>query len=216
MGDSVSPVGTTTLPITIGEELKSKTLMVSFIVVALPSTYNAIIGRPTLNKLRAVVSTYHQIMKFLTRARVREVRSDPRESRQCYLTTITLPKKLKASVPTLDDRDSSKISPKPEPVEKVVEEWRAVAHLWALEYKKAVARLYNHKVCPREIKVGDLMLRKAEVSDPTRSRGKLSANWEGPYRVETSPREDTFTLVTMEGKRLPRTWHISNLRKFYV
>ncbi|RRT70285.1 hypothetical protein B296_00032362 [Ensete ventricosum] len=96
------------------------------------------------------------------------------------------------------------------------EERRAVAHLWALEYKKAVARLYNHKVCPREIKVGDLMLRKAEVSDPTRSRGKLFANWEGPYQVETSPREGTFTLVTMEGKRLPRTWHISNLRKFFV
>ncbi|RZS05617.1 hypothetical protein BHM03_00036157, partial [Ensete ventricosum] len=51
----------------------------------------------------------------------------------------------------------------------------------------------------------------AEVSDPTRSRGKLAPNWEGPYRVANTSREGTYTLVTM-----PRTWHISNLRKFYV
>ncbi|RZS04995.1 hypothetical protein BHM03_00035418 [Ensete ventricosum] len=55
-GDSVSPAGTAVLPVTIGEEPRSKTLLVSFIVVALPSAYNNIIGRPTLNKLRAVVS----------------------------------------------------------------------------------------------------------------------------------------------------------------
>ncbi|RRT41485.1 hypothetical protein B296_00020509 [Ensete ventricosum] len=72
----------------------------------------------------------------------------------------------------------------------------------ALEYKKVVARLYNHRVRPWEIRAGDLVLRKAEVSDPTRSRGKLAANWEGPYRVETSPWESTFTLTTMEGNRM--------------
>ncbi|RZS22803.1 hypothetical protein BHM03_00055646 [Ensete ventricosum] len=72
-GDSVSPAGTTALPVTIGEEPRSKTLLVSFIVVALPLAYNAIIGKPTLNKLRAVVSTYHRVMKFPTRAGVGEV-----------------------------------------------------------------------------------------------------------------------------------------------
>ncbi|RWW68964.1 hypothetical protein BHE74_00023466, partial [Ensete ventricosum] len=60
--------------------------------------------------------------------------------------------------------------------------------------------LYNHKVFPRQIKAGDLVLRKAEVSDPTRSRGKLAPNWEGPYRVANTSREGTYTLVTM-----PRT-----------
>ncbi|RRT72770.1 hypothetical protein B296_00011349 [Ensete ventricosum] len=59
----------------------------------LPSAYNAIIGRPTLNRLKAAVSTYHQLLKFPTRAGVGEVRSDPRESRQCYLTTTILSKK---------------------------------------------------------------------------------------------------------------------------
>ncbi|RWW24506.1 hypothetical protein GW17_00011202 [Ensete ventricosum] len=75
-GDYISPLGTTTLPVTIGEESRYKTMMITFMVVSLPSAYNIILGLPTLNKLRVVVSTYHQAMKFLTRSRIREVRSD--------------------------------------------------------------------------------------------------------------------------------------------
>ncbi|RRT63521.1 hypothetical protein B296_00042655 [Ensete ventricosum] len=50
-----------------------------------------------------------------------------------------------------------------------------------------------------------MVLGKAEVSDPTRSRGKLAPNWEGPYLVVNTSREGTYTLVTMEGNQLPRT-----------
>ncbi|RWV86458.1 hypothetical protein BHE74_00031569 [Ensete ventricosum] len=71
--DSIVPLGTTTLPITLGQEPRSKTLMVTFMVVGLPTAYNIILGRPTLNKLRAVVSTYHCAIKFPTRAGVGEV-----------------------------------------------------------------------------------------------------------------------------------------------
>ncbi|RWW59758.1 hypothetical protein BHE74_00033285 [Ensete ventricosum] len=62
-GDAIAPLGITTLAVTIGEEPRTKTLMVLFMVVKLLSAYNAIIGCLTLNKLRAVVSTYHHIMK---------------------------------------------------------------------------------------------------------------------------------------------------------
>ncbi|RWW63579.1 hypothetical protein BHE74_00029226, partial [Ensete ventricosum] len=91
--DFVSPLGVTMILVTFGGEPKSKTLMVSFMVVKLLSAYNTIIGRPTLNQLRAVISTYHRILKFPTRAGVGEVRSDLRKSRQCYLTATTLSKK---------------------------------------------------------------------------------------------------------------------------
>ncbi|RRT37856.1 hypothetical protein B296_00050352 [Ensete ventricosum] len=64
-------------------------------VVNFPSAYNAIIGCLTLNRLKVVVSTYHRLLKFSTRAGVGEVRSDPRESKRCYLTTMTLSKKPK-------------------------------------------------------------------------------------------------------------------------
>ncbi|RWW56947.1 hypothetical protein BHE74_00036298 [Ensete ventricosum] len=52
---------------------------------------------------------------------------------------------------------------------------RPEAHLWALVYKKVIARLYDHKVRPLQIRTCDLVLSKAEVNDLTRSRG--------PYRV---------------------------------
>nr|XP_009392512.1 PREDICTED: uncharacterized protein LOC103978443 [Musa acuminata subsp. malaccensis] len=72
--DSISPLGTTILPITIGEEPRAKTMITTFMVVDLPSAYNVILGRPMLNKLKAVVSTYHRVVKFPTPAGIEESR----------------------------------------------------------------------------------------------------------------------------------------------
>ncbi|XP_064940651.1 uncharacterized protein LOC135594168 [Musa acuminata AAA Group] len=58
----------------------------------------------------------------------------------------------------------------------LLEERRAKAHLRTLAYKKAVARIYNQRVRPRPIKIRDLVLRKAEITDPTRTGGKLAPN----------------------------------------
>ncbi|RWV81943.1 hypothetical protein GW17_00056597 [Ensete ventricosum] len=65
------------------------------------------------------------------------------------------------------------------------------AHLRTLAYRRAITKLYNHRVHPRLVKMGDLVLRKAEVSDPTRSRGKLAPNWEDPCQVVEVVREGT-------------------------
>ncbi|RWW18734.1 hypothetical protein GW17_00017263 [Ensete ventricosum] len=67
-GDSIIPLEMTALPVTLGQEPRSKTLWVTFMVVGLPTAYNIILEWPTLNKLRAVVSTYHHAIKFPTRA----------------------------------------------------------------------------------------------------------------------------------------------------
>ncbi|RWW64468.1 hypothetical protein BHE74_00028297 [Ensete ventricosum] len=50
--------------------------------------------------------------------------------------------------------------------------------------------------------MGDLVLRKAEVSDPGHSRGKLTPRWERPYRVMRVIRDGTYTLA---GEVLPWT-----------
>ncbi|RRT48934.1 hypothetical protein B296_00005891 [Ensete ventricosum] len=76
-GDSITLLRTTILPTTLGQEPESKILMVTFMVVGLSTVYNIILGRPTLNRLRAVVSTYHRTLKFPTKAGVGEVKSDP-------------------------------------------------------------------------------------------------------------------------------------------
>ncbi|RWW15959.1 hypothetical protein GW17_00020180 [Ensete ventricosum] len=73
----------------------------------------------------------------------------------------------------------------------MLEERRTITHLKNLHYQGVVARLYNR-------------------------RGKLAPRWEGSYRVTQVIRDETYTLSTMEGKILPRTWHVLNLKKFYV
>ncbi|RWW53388.1 hypothetical protein BHE74_00040146, partial [Ensete ventricosum] len=78
----------------------------------------------------------------------------------------------------------------------LLEEKRADAHLRALAYRRAITKLYNCRVRPRRIDMGDLVLRKTEVSYPTRSHGKLAPNWEGPYQVVDVIRDETYTSQT--------------------
>ncbi|XP_065050275.1 uncharacterized protein LOC135680323 [Musa acuminata AAA Group] len=114
-GDSISPLGAVTLPLTLGTPPKSKTVMTTFLVVDLPTAYNAILGRPTLNKVRAVVSTYYQTIKFPTSAGVREITGSPRESRRCYLTAVSLGRRARTEAPLEDPRETKKPTPHPEP-----------------------------------------------------------------------------------------------------
>ncbi|RZS20436.1 hypothetical protein BHM03_00052953, partial [Ensete ventricosum] len=73
----------------------------------------------------------------------------------------------------------------------LVEERRTKAYLLALAYMNVIARLYNRK-------------------------GKLAPSWEGPYRVINVISDGTYHLATQERVRLPRTWHVFNLKKFYI
>ncbi|XP_064957864.1 uncharacterized protein LOC135608754 [Musa acuminata AAA Group] len=114
-GDSISPLGAVTLPLTLGTQPKSKTVMTTFLVVDLPTAYNAILGRPTLNKVRAVVSTYYQIIKFPTHAGVGEATGSPRESRRCYFTAVSLGRRARTESPLEDPREANKLTSHPEP-----------------------------------------------------------------------------------------------------
>ena len=52
------------------------------------SSYNAIIGRPTLVALKVVTSIYHLCQKFLTPCGVRVVRGNQYETQMYYSTSI--------------------------------------------------------------------------------------------------------------------------------
>ena len=62
----VQLVGTITLPVVVGVYPQQITKEVNFLVVDYSLSYNAIIGRPTLNSWKAVTSTYHLSVKFPT------------------------------------------------------------------------------------------------------------------------------------------------------
>ncbi|RRT36102.1 hypothetical protein B296_00055132 [Ensete ventricosum] len=104
-GDAIAPIGIVTFPVTFGDEPRTKTLMVPFMVVELPLAYNVIIDQPTLSKLRVIVSMYHRSIKFPTNAGAREARSDQHESSQCYLEATIIPKKVKKEAPVPDPRE---------------------------------------------------------------------------------------------------------------
>ncbi|XP_058068266.1 uncharacterized protein LOC131217368 [Magnolia sinica] len=67
-GERVISEQAISLPVTAGEGQHQVTIMVDFLVVNVPSVHNIILGRPSLNAMRAVVSTYHLKMKFQPRA----------------------------------------------------------------------------------------------------------------------------------------------------
>lgn len=89
--ERVQPTRVVTLSVKARTAPKQTTIMVDFLVVDRPSAYNAIVGRPTLNKLRAMTSTHHLKMKFPTDDGVKEVRGDQLVSRRCYNKTLKQP-----------------------------------------------------------------------------------------------------------------------------
>ena len=53
-------------------------------------SYNAIIGRPTLNSWKTVTFTYHLSIKFPTKYEIGQVRGDQLAARECYLAMMAL------------------------------------------------------------------------------------------------------------------------------
>jgi len=67
---------------------------VNFLVVDYSSSYNAIIGRLTLNSWKAITSTYHLSIKFPTEYRVEQVQGDQLAVRECYLAMLAMDKQV--------------------------------------------------------------------------------------------------------------------------
>uniref|UniRef100_A0A2N9FDC4 Uncharacterized protein n=1 Tax=Fagus sylvatica TaxID=28930 RepID=A0A2N9FDC4_FAGSY len=88
-GTSVYPLGIISLQIVAGTYPKQATKKVEFLVVDCPSAYNVIIGRPTLNRLQAVTSTYHLLVRFPTEQGIGEMKGDQAMARECYLTSVS-------------------------------------------------------------------------------------------------------------------------------
>ena len=87
-GDRVYPRGTVTLTVTARAYPVQLTRQVDFLVVDCPSSYNVIIGRPTLNKWKVTTSTYCLKVKFPTDDGVGEVKGNQVLARECYQAVL--------------------------------------------------------------------------------------------------------------------------------
>ena len=83
-GEKVLPLGSIQLVLTLGDPPCQATTTARFLVVDDPSAYNMLLGRPSLNAIKAIPSAYHMMIKFPTVRGVGMVRGDQRVARECY------------------------------------------------------------------------------------------------------------------------------------
>ena len=75
-GEKVLPLGSIHLVLTLGDPPCQATTKIKFLIVDAPSTYNMLLGRPSLNAIRVIPSAYHMVVKFPTENGVGMVRGD--------------------------------------------------------------------------------------------------------------------------------------------
>ena len=71
--DHVIPKGIIKLVVTMGEHPRMTTVLIEFLVVECPLTFNSVIDRPLLRTLKAEVSIHYLIMKFPIAAGIEQV-----------------------------------------------------------------------------------------------------------------------------------------------
>ncbi|GJV55728.1 reverse transcriptase domain-containing protein [Tanacetum coccineum] len=90
----------------------------------------------------------------------------------------------------------------------LLEERREQAAIREAKSKAKMESYYNSKA-------GDLVYHNNDASR-AEDTGKLGPKWEGPYEVTEALGKGAYKLRGRDGKQLPRTWNISNLKKCYV
>ncbi|KAK3026499.1 hypothetical protein RJ639_041796 [Escallonia herrerae] len=167
----VAVEGIIALLVAIGAPPAQANFMLDFVVVKVPSAYNAILGRPVLNQLQAVVFTYHLKMKFPMEHGIGEVKGDQTTARQCYVTSYR--SKNKEALIIEDLREDTKMQ-RGEPVEDLV----------SIEVYPGEENKMSHTI----IVLTDQPLRKVLLS-PEASRRLV--NWSvelGEFDIEYKPR----------------------------
>ena len=97
----------------------------------------------------------------------------------------------------------------------LAEEKREVAAIEEAKSKAKMEKYYNAKVRGTSFKPGDFVYRSNEANH-AEDGGKLGPKWEGPYEVIEASGKGSYKLRDREGRDLPRTWNVRNLKKCYI
>nr|GEU59427.1 reverse transcriptase domain-containing protein [Tanacetum cinerariifolium] len=97
----------------------------------------------------------------------------------------------------------------------LLEERRDQAAIREAKSKDKMEKYYNSKVRSASFKPGDLVYRNNNASHAEYT-GKLGPKWEGPYKVTKALGNGAYKLRDRDGKQLPRTWNVSNLKKCQI
>ena len=116
-GERVLPLGSIQLARTLGDPPCQATMTVKFLIVDAPSAYNMLLGRPSLNAIKAIPSAYHMVIKFPTTNGVGMVREDQRVARECY--SASMKQKAVDSIHMDDLNMRDELSARPTPSEEL-------------------------------------------------------------------------------------------------
>uniref|UniRef100_A0A803M1Y5 Uncharacterized protein n=1 Tax=Chenopodium quinoa TaxID=63459 RepID=A0A803M1Y5_CHEQI len=85
----VRPEGSIVLQVRMGEGPAVRDVMAEFLVIDVPSSYNAIVGRPLIHDMQVVVSPYYLTMVYVSNAGTTErVRGSQIMARECYVSAL--------------------------------------------------------------------------------------------------------------------------------
>jgi len=88
-GEQVSTRGYIDLHTVFRKGTQTKTIPICFLIVDAPTSYNILLGRPSLNTLGAVVSTPHLAMKFpAPSGDILTIHCDQCLARECYMASL--------------------------------------------------------------------------------------------------------------------------------
>ena len=97
----------------------------------------------------------------------------------------------------------------------LIDEVRTEADERTARYKRLMARQYDAMVKSRQFNIGDLVSKKVFLATKNPAHGKLGPNWEGPYRVINSKRQESYYLEALDKRKLEHLWNVEHLRKYY-
>ena len=116
-GEKVLPLGSIQLVLTLGDSPCQATTTIRFLMVDAPSAYNMLLGRPSLNTIKAIPSAYHMVIKFPTANGVGMVQRNQRLARECYSASMKQKMVDNIYMDELDMRDE--VSTRPAPSEEL-------------------------------------------------------------------------------------------------
>ena len=116
-GEKVLPLGSIQLVLTLGDPPCQAITTVRFLVVNATSAYNMLLGRPSLNAIKAIPSAYHMMIKFPTTSGVWMVQGDQHVARECYSASV---KQKAVDIIYLDELDiRDEVNTRTEPSEEM-------------------------------------------------------------------------------------------------
>ncbi|XP_071705273.1 uncharacterized protein [Rutidosis leptorrhynchoides] len=132
-----------------------------------------------------------------------------------YGSEAVIPAKI--AIPTqrvLEFNDESNVINLKENLD-LLEERHEIAAIREASNKQKIAKYYNKRVKERTFRPDDYVWHN-NITSRVKDTGKLGPNWEGLYVVVEVLGNGAYNLKTHDCKFVPRTWHATNLKKFYA